>query len=276
MGCGGSTDGARMNKHDSKASMKVRQLLIDHNVEKDPKVSYNYNLSLDCKRKNHMEFVEEWKSTQFPTIKSVAILKVASITSKDAQALDRFLEGSLSTSMKHFYLSSGHSSSYPDIQSFETGLSSFLGAVEDEVFFEGLSITSSQLQNIIQAAHKVKNLTFFNCKIDIDDTFHVDKNLKFKIETLDLCCSYYPKSSKFMDKQKFEKFSKAWGMSHLKQSLRVVHITSYKKEEKTEPGNEEKQILDKYGFNNADLHCDKDWPIPSSQSQVSNRKSSHW
>lgn len=261
MGCSGST--GNIEGRGPKTISRINEALKRHEIDKEANVAYNYNLMLDKKKRHHMEFLNECDDFRFPTLNSLALINMTSFTTEEGRTFSTIFNRCFNAGMKYFYISSGSTATYPDISLFFDSLAEFLPTVREEVFIEGLKLTASQFSTIIENSKNVSSLVFFNCEITIDRTFSLNKEHQFRISHFDLCCSYYPKSSKFIDKDGLEVLSKELGKTTLAQSVKTFHITSYKTKKGDEAGREEEKIIKKNGFTSTKLVCDQDWPRPA-------------
>lgn len=187
---------------------------------------------------------------------------MSSFAKTDNDDFNNFFQNSTPLAFNFLYLSSGDSPKYPKLGALLKSLCQALRNVTDEVFIDGLEFTGEEFAEVLEASSHVKRVVFLNCNIKIDSKFKLTETTRYQIEYLDLFNSFYPKDIKYLNSKGLEALVKEMANTNLKDTLKTLHITSYKNKGKGEKGNEEQELLKKHDFH-AKVVADNNWSKPS-------------
>lgn len=241
---------------------QIEELLVETKVDRKPNLNADYCLKIDRNQSNHVTFVQRCGTLRFPNIRKMEFLHMSSLGKTEIDDFNKFFQNSTPQSFNFIHFSSGDSPKYPKLGALFKGLCQALRNVTDEVFLDGLEFTGEEFAEVLEASSHVPRVIFCNCNIKVDSKFKLTETTRYQIEYLDLFNSFYPKDIKYLNSQGLETLVKEMAKTNLKDTLKTLHITSYKNKGKSEKGQQEQDLFKKHDFHTK-VVADNNWSKPA-------------
>lgn len=230
----------------------LRDALKHFEIDSNPIIDDDYSLELDFKvNEDCTKFISATNDGKLVNFKKLSIRNSNYLLKQDITDLNRFFDRSTPNLLQIFYFHGGENS---PLSAHMESLPSILRNVQSQIYLDWWSLSSSDLQSVLEHSFKVKKLVLNYCKVgQISRTFSIDQKLAYKIEALDLYGTFNPFDSEYMSFYGFKSLVRAMGSTQLKQSLKKVHIF------KEAMGKEDAQkIFDYYQFG-LKVRSDRKW-----------------
>lgn len=276
MGWNGSTDPRfRKGKGDQHDIEQLEKLLTNYKIGKEPKLEKHFHLKIDKSRTNHRDFIKKSSEFRFPNIEMMSFTNMTSFKPSEFDIFNHFFTHAMPYRLEKFAIVSKNPPSYPKIDDLFDALMKALSWVHDEVFINGFELHNTHLSRVIEACHNVKKLVIMNCKIKIDPTFKLDKELEYKTKHISLFNSYYQNNKWYMNYQMFETLVDQMKDTGLKDTLKRIHITQYKHNGKVSEPNDERNLLKKKEMD-VEIIADNNWPHAGKKKKKEDVEDKQW
>lgn len=201
---------------------------------------------------------------------------MSKFSTSETTSLKDFFGDSFPNTVNYFHISSGGKPEYPNIDGFFFDLCKAASNAEKEVFIDGFEFTAEQFELLVNKCQYVSSLVFLNCNIKIvkGSRINLGADTNYSIQHLDLFNSYYPKDRQNLNTEGLEILAKAISETSMKNSLKSMHLTSYRNKNKVESNEEESEILKRNNLY-CNLLSDNEWPNPSG-SMKNKTTAEHW
>ena len=186
----------------------------------DINLTSELTLILDLESIKDIKFMQRVKDLRFPIYKRLQIHFPRNIISHQIETLTSFLDHFSLSSIRYVSFSSCRGKS--KIDEFIPSFKMFLPKVTCELEIRNCNIGCETLQELIESAYNVKNLTLFNCNLEIDRTFIVSSDKKYNLTVLDLNWTYRNGAYGSLSKNKLEIFADALSETNIVDTLKFV------------------------------------------------------
>ena len=167
---------------------------------------------------NDLRFVKKASSFVFPEFRMLSISKLWKADDMDKRNLEKFLQSSIKYPLKFLKVTTT-APCYATLQSYQPSLIHILSSVKYEVFFERMCFNNQTLKFVMEQCHNAKRLIFWDCLMEIDDEFELDRYIPYNTQYIDLFNTISKTENCKMDYEKLIIFLEAMSRTHIRKML---------------------------------------------------------
>lgn len=172
----------------------LSKYLKEGDIDKQGKISNkNFKLRLKCysnpKGVEHfLSKVCEARLSKIPSIHTFWVSPIKEMSIQSRKDLINLVSNVKFYSLDVLYLQGNDI----DIDKFMPGLECLLRTVKKQIYLKGFMMSKDDFKKIIESSSQCQELIMVYCQVSpFDDTFEIDPNINFKLESLNLygtCC----------------------------------------------------------------------------------------
>jgi hypothetical protein len=168
--------------------------------------------------KEDRKFMDEVKELEFPKMKKLKIQRADCITSFEMiESVNKFMSTSFVHPLKYFKLSAWEYQC--NLNKFIDGIGQLLQMVTDQIYISNCVLDEDVFETILEAGSQCSHIVLQNCKIEISETFMLDKTLEYKTKSLSLFQTLRKDDEDFISQEKFSILLNRMAETQLKNSL---------------------------------------------------------
>jgi hypothetical protein len=230
----------------------VKDMLKKYKIDSVPEFNEEYVINLDFKlNEDCIKFIKATNDSKFTNYRKLTVRNMNYLQKLDIMEMNKFFERSTPNLLKILYL---HGGDKADMQSYIEALPAVLRCVEEQIYLDWFILSPDILMQIIERSWKVKELVLNYCKIStLPSTFKLEKNIDYRIESLDLYGTINPHDPDYLSVSQFKVLVRAMSATPLRASLKQFHVFNEAVERK-----EAQKVFDFYKFD-VTVEANKRW-----------------
>ena len=198
-----------------------------------------------------MRFIRSGNDIKFTNYRKLSMRNLNYLQKQDIVEVKKFFERSTPNLLKLLYLHGGENS---DMEEYVEAIPALLRNVETQIYLDWFVLTPDIMKIIIERSWKAKELVLNYCKvIGFSNSFKLEKNIEYRIESLDMYGTINPNDSDYLSISQFKSFVRAMSMTPLRTSLKQFHVFNEAISQK-----DAQKVFDYYKFD-VKVNANKRW-----------------